>query len=125
LPRRLHEYSIPPVDAFLEGYTLVPKLCFLIAVLLASLLGAPDARAQSSKTVHCGINASHFWTSSDVCKALMSEAAIVNTNVNGGVLSRQEMLHQCASDIAKKLPGADQATYLNGCDQLLSAVLHD
>jgi hypothetical protein len=39
-----------------------------------------------------------------------------------GRVSRFDIIHECASDIARKMPGNDEPTYLNQCEQLLTAL---
>jgi hypothetical protein len=79
-----------------------------------------SAQSAPSKTVHCGIGGSQFWTTNAVCFALIDEARMVTGKV--GRDSRFDIIHQCASDIARKLPGKDRPTYLNACEQLLGAL---
>jgi hypothetical protein len=94
----------------------------LMVVFAASIFGAPAALAQSrtDAPVRCTINASSFWTTHRICDPLLAEASFLIGKV--GSMSRNNMLRQCANDMAKKLPGSDQATYLNACEQLLSAL---
>jgi hypothetical protein len=79
-----------------------------------------SAQSNPDKTVHCGISSSSFWTTNAICFALIDEAHRANRKV--GKASRVDILHECASDLARKLPGKDQPAYLNSCEQLLSAL---
>ena len=79
-----------------------------------------SAKSDPDKTVHCGFNGSSFWTTNAVCFTLIEEARTVNAKV--GRASRSDIIQECASDMARKLPGKDQPTYLNACEELLVAL---
>jgi hypothetical protein len=81
-----------------------------------------SAQSEPNKTVHCGIAGSQVWTTNAVCFALIAEAKHISGRF--GKDSRDEILHECASDIALKLPGKDQPTYLNACEELVDAYTH-
>lgn len=78
-----------------------------------------SALSEPNKTVHCGINRSHFWTTNAVCFALIEEAKYVSSKF--GKASRDEILHECARNIARRLPGKDRPTYLNACEELIAS----
>jgi hypothetical protein len=78
-----------------------------------------SAQSAPDKTVHCGIGESHFWTANSVCFALIEEARQISSKF--GKVSRYEIVQECANDIALKLPGKDQPTYLNACEELVGA----
>jgi hypothetical protein len=78
-----------------------------------------SAQTEPNKTVHCGINRSHFWTTNAVCFALIEEARQLSNKIRKA--SRDEILHECARDVSLKLPGRDQPTYLNACEELIVA----
>lgn len=93
---------------------VIPWITFVLIAHSALAQSDPD------KTIHCTINSSSFWTRSAVCFALIDEARTVNGKV--GRASRVDIVQGCAADLARKLPGKDQPTYLNACEQLLGAL---
>ena len=91
----------------------------LVAALLLSLLFTPAARAEEAP-VKCTINATSFWSTHRICDPLLAEAKVMIEM--SGVTSRNDLLHLCEIDLRAKFPGADRPTYLNACEELLSAL---
>jgi len=50
-----------------------------------------------------------------------SSAQTTRVAVKFGKESKVEIVQECASDVARKLPGKDQPTYLNVCEELFVA----
>lgn len=81
-----------------------------------------SARMEPDKTVHCGVNRSQFWTTNAVCFELIEEVRYLSGKIR--TESRVRLVEECARDIAQKLPGKDQPTYLNACENLIDAYLN-
>jgi hypothetical protein len=89
---------------------------FVIATLL---LAVTSAKAEENKTVHCAIGQSQFWTTGDVCAAMGEVVIDLSKKISAEPWSG--LVSDCASKIKKKLPGKDEPTYLNTCEELLDS----
>jgi hypothetical protein len=76
-----------------------------------------SAKIEPNKTVYCGVGRSQFWTTNAICYAMIEEVK----NLSGKIKteSRFKLVEECANDIAKKLPGKDEPTYMNACEKLI------
>ena len=97
--------------------SIIEAALMLCVVLAASLLFAPVVRAEDD-AVHCSINETSFWTTHSICDQVLAEASLMIRK--SGSMSRDGMLHLCASDMEKN--GLDKYSFpqrmrihLNGC----------
>lgn len=88
-----------------------------ILVLAAAL--ASVAPAIADDIVNCHIANVSFYTTHQVCNALVAETVAVGQSV--GKYSKMEAVHVCADSLAKRLPRQNRPTYLNQCDAIVSS----
>jgi len=88
-------------------------------VVTMMLLAITPVKTEERETTHCAIGQSQFWTTKAVCTA-MGEI-VINLSKKISAESWSELVSECASDIKNKLPGKDEPTYLNTCEELLDS----
>lgn len=90
------------------------------AILVLSVALATLQPALADDTVHCSLDGATFYTTRPICNALIGEYAAMNeASVS---VPRDQAVHRCAENLAKKLSGLDRPAYLNQCASMASAL---